>query len=240
MSQSFQQESYRSGDYYREEYLSNPMDLAVSTRWMRNYFRVVCRLLPSIRSYRNRRVLEIGSSFGGFVNLLNAEGFQHVTAADLNPLLFPKALSNRFLILDLLSDQLPADAFDLIFAFDVLEHIDDSVRVATNIHRLLSSDGVFVFCVPYPYRKHLLDPYHTNMQYPPYYTNLFRSAGLYLLNMQTSSFIPYIWRFGFPLDVRCGIPSRYFISEVFFVFQKRCKHLHSCSRCQDENLTNSI
>jgi SAM-dependent methyltransferase len=202
------------------------MDLAASTRWMRNYFRVVCRLLPSIRSYQDQRVLEIGSSFGGFVNLLNSEGFQHVTAADLNPLLFPKTLSNPFLSLDLLSDKLPMDAFDLIFAFDVLEHIDDSARVAKNIHRLLSGSGVFVFCVPYPYRKHLLDPYHINMQYPPYYANLFRSAGFDLVNMQISSFIPYIWRFGFPLDVRCGIPSHYFISEVFFVFQKRSEHSH--------------
>jgi SAM-dependent methyltransferase len=101
----------------------------------------------------------------------------------------------------------------------VLEHIDDSARVATNIGRLLSPGGLFVFCVPYPYKKHLVDPYHTNMQYPSFYTNLYRSRGFHLLSMRTSSFVPYVWRFGLAMDLPCGIPNKYFITEVFFAFQ---------------------
>jgi len=102
----------------------------------------------------------------------------------------------------------------------VLEHIDDSARVTRNIERLLSPGGLFVFRVPYPYRKHLLDPYHTNMQYPSYYTNLFRACGFHLVGMQTSSFVPCLWRFRLPMDLRRGIPSSYFITEVFFAFEK--------------------
>jgi len=213
------QNKYRDGTYYAETYLPSPMDLPTSTRWMQNYFRVVQRLFPTLDSYRKRSVLEIGSSFGGFVNLLNQRNFTNVTAADLTPLLFPKQLPNRFLTIDLLATAPLTDTFDLVFAFDVLEHINDSSAVAARIRQLLKPGGVFVFCVPYPYKKHLLDNYHTNMQYPPHYTNLFRSHGFDLLGMETSSFVPYVWRLGLPMDLRFAIPNKYFITEVFFAFR---------------------
>jgi len=213
-------DKYRSEEYYRESYLLNVMNLPTSTRWMKNYFNAARCVLPSVDAYRQRRVLEVGCSYGGFVNLLNQRGFCDVTAADLNALLFSKELPNRFLILDLLARPLSVDRYDLIFAFDVLEHIDDSPTMAQSIGQLLSAGGVFVFCVPYPHRKHLLDNNHTNMQYPCFYTNLFRQQGFRLLDMQTVSFVPYVWRWGMPVSLHRVVESKPFITEVFFAFQK--------------------
>ena len=213
-------DKYRSGDYYRESYLSNAMDLPTATRWMNNYLNAVRGVFPSLDSYRQRRVLEIGSSYGGFVNLLNRQGFRDVTAADLNALLFSKELPNRLLILDLLAPPPPGELYDLIFAFDVLEHIADSPKVAQNIRQMLGAGRVFVFSVPYPHRKHLLDNDHINMQYPCYYTNLFRRQGFRLLGMQTVSFVPYIWRLGMPASLHRVVNNKAFITEVFFAFQK--------------------
>ena len=41
-----------------------------------------------------------------------------------------------------------ASSFDLVTAFDVLEHIADDVTAATEIHRILRRDGTFLCTVP--------------------------------------------------------------------------------------------
>jgi SAM-dependent methyltransferase len=108
----------------------------------------------------------------------------------------------------------------LVFAFDVLEHIDDPLRVVACLRQLLAEKGVFVFCVPLPVRKYLLDNYHTNMRRPEFWTNLFRQQGFELLGLEFASFFPGTWRFGLPVILRRVVERHLFASQVFFAFRK--------------------
>lgn len=211
---------YSSGDYYQEVYSPVKHSLPEATRWMKNYFHIVQTIFPKVREYRNKKVLEIGSSFGGFINNLNQSGFTNVVASDMSPDIFPKELKNRFLTSDITDCHLD-EQFDMIFAFDVMEHINDTEAAICSIKKILSEDGLFIFCAPFPVEKHLYDPFHTNMQAPHYYTNLFHRHGFQLLKMQDVSIVPYIWRCGWPVFLKRIIRNRIFISETFFVFKKK-------------------
>lgn len=210
---------YCSGKYYKERYLINDCDSKTAYLWMANYFKIVNKIYPAVEKYKKMKVLEIGSGYGGFVDNLNKNGYKDVTASDMNDALYQKKIKNKFINLDLLNCK-TNKKYDLIFAFDVMEHINETKKALESIISLLNNKGVFIFCTPYPVKKHLLDCYHTNMQMPYYYTNLFFRHNFRLENMETVSIVPYIWRFAWPCFVKGVFPNKNFISETFFVFKK--------------------
>lgn len=210
---------YLSGEYYKETYLVNTHDSKTANRWMANYFKIVNWVYPAIAKYKAKKILEIGSGYGGFVDNLNKNNYKNVVASDLNKLIFSKSIKNEFIKVDLLNMK-KNNKYDLIFAFDVMEHINETEKAILAINELLNTGGVFIFCTPYPVKKHLLDNYHTNMQMPFYYTNLFFRAGFKLENMETVSIVPYLWRLAWPNFIKGVFPNSNFISETFFVFKK--------------------
>ena len=48
------------------------------------------------------------------------------------------------------------DAFDLIYCFDVLEHIPENKQVLANLHRALKSNGLLLFRIPTRVQKRIL------------------------------------------------------------------------------------
>ncbi len=162
---------YLSNQYYKQVY--PPISLKESTKWTANHFFVIKSIFTEIYSFRNKKVLEVGSSYGGFINNLNKAGFSDVTASDMNRNLLSKEIKNKFIHMDITDINKQKERYDVIFAFDVLEHIPESEKVAENIFSLLSKNGLFIFSVPYPKKLNLFNQYHINMQYPNYWTNLF-------------------------------------------------------------------
>ncbi len=212
---------YSSGQYYKETYMKNQMSLKMSTRWMVNYYNVIKKIYPLIVLSKNNKILEIGSGFGGFINVLNDDGYINVSAADMSANIFSKEIKNKFIILDLLNIVDINEKFDIIFAFDVFEHINNTAQVINNISQLLNINGLIIFSVPYPVKKHLMDNYHTNMQYPNYYSNLFKQGGYELINMEDVSFCPFLWRLRLPIFYKYISKNKFVISETFFIFKKQ-------------------
>lgn len=210
---------YISGEYYEKRYLPTDMDFNKSILWMANYFKVVKDIFPNLYKYKNKKILEVGSAFCGFIEILNKEGFVNVDASDVSDKLRPKELVNKFLNIDLEKYQIKNE-YDLMFAFGVLEHINNSEKVVKVVSQILKKNGTIIFSVPYPLKKHLFDRYHTNMQYPNYYTNLFNRNNFTLLSLQDVSFIPYVWRLGVPLYIKTKVQNKLIISDTFFVFKK--------------------
>jgi 2-polyprenyl-3-methyl-5-hydroxy-6-metoxy-1,4-benzoquinol methylase len=222
---------YKNGNYYKEIYLTNRiknpfitniMSLELSTKWMANYYKVVKKLFPELDEYKNKTVMEIGCSWGGFVKQLFNNNFKNIIYADMDSIV-DKTLAPELKILDLLDikeEQVSAYKSDLIFAFEVLEHIDDNELAIENLKRILKDNGVFIFSVPFPSKKTLRDKYHINVQFPNFYTNLFHRKGFELLDYQEVSFIPIIWRFGLPAYFKFKTDNNYFLTEVFFAFKK--------------------
>lgn len=210
--------AYRNGSYHRQTYLFLNHSLATSTKWMMNYFRVLCRLFPPVLQAKDKQILEIGSGRGSFINLLNQSGFRCVTASDLNNILYP-SIQNNFLKIDI-TKFTATKKFDLIFSFDVMEHILQTEAAILCLKKALTPQGTYIFSTPYPTNSHISDPYHINMQYPSFYTNLFYQHGFRLIKITTVSFLPYLWRFGLYLSLPFVINHRLFINQTFFVFQK--------------------
>lgn len=195
--------------------------LKESTAWTTNHLSVIKKLFPQINNYKNKRVLEIGSSYGGFVNNLNRDGFRNVTVSDMDKSLLSKEIKNKFIYLDITNIGKLKNKYDVAFAFDVLEHITESEGVAKNIFKILSKEGLFIFSVPYPRLLNIYDPYHINIQYPNYWSNLFNRSGFILLKVEEITFLPFMWRFiKLPFFFKRSMKQRIFTSEIFFIFKK--------------------
>lgn len=207
--------------YYSQNYPPlQESSLKESTAWYANHFLVIKRIFPQIYNYLDKKILEIGSSYGGFINNLNKEGFTNVTASDLDKSLFSKEIKNKFIYLDLI-DTKKREEYDVVFAFEVLEHISESEKVVKNIRNLLVNEGLFIFTVPYPRNHNLYDSSHINMQYPNYWTNLFNKNGFILLKLEEITFIPFFWRYIKTfLFFKKIIKHPVFTNEIFFIFKK--------------------
>lgn len=114
----------------------------------RNYlYHKIITKLP--RSYR---FLLIGTGSGYFLKILQKEGFQG-TAIDISSesvSCVKKILDkNKILVKkgDILNYQ-SKEKFDLVFSFEVIEHIKNDHNALSNMHKLLKPGGKLIFSVP--------------------------------------------------------------------------------------------
>jgi glycosyltransferase involved in cell wall biosynthesis/2-polyprenyl-3-methyl-5-hydroxy-6-metoxy-1,4-benzoquinol methylase len=95
------------------------------------------------------RVLELGSAHGGFVALLRTAGFDAI-GLELSPWLVEQAnQAGAPTLLGPIEDQpLEPRSFDLVVAFDVLEHLPDPVGTLSRCATLLRDDGALMLQTP--------------------------------------------------------------------------------------------
>ncbi len=108
--------------------------------------------LDTVLAYKRPpgRVLEIGAAHGGFVALLTSAGFD-ATGVELSPWVVDYAArtSNVAMMRGPLEDlALAPGSFDLIVAFDVLEHLPDPLATITCCASLLAGDGLLIVQTP--------------------------------------------------------------------------------------------
>jgi SAM-dependent methyltransferase len=122
-------------------------DLEEDHWWFREKRHLLARELR--RMGTPRRALDIGAAGGGNTTVLSEFGWSPV-AADLSETAVEIARSRGL-------DAVRADVrrlpwangeFDLLTAFEVLEHVDDDVRAAAECHRVLRPGGTALFTVP--------------------------------------------------------------------------------------------
>jgi 2-polyprenyl-3-methyl-5-hydroxy-6-metoxy-1,4-benzoquinol methylase len=111
--------------------------------------KLVKKYLPKQNEKRN--FLEIGCGTGATLKLLSkygdisgidiskkavahckAKGFKDITLGDINELDL-RSLKNKF---------------DAVFSLDVLEHVQDDVKMMTRVNKMLKNDGLFIITVP--------------------------------------------------------------------------------------------
>jgi SAM-dependent methyltransferase len=119
--------------------------------WFVGRRKLFARLIRTMRLSSQAAILDVGTSTGTNLRMLRDEGFGNVQGIDLSPeakrFCEAKGLGEVTLgsVLDL---PYPDNAFDLLLATDVIEHVDDDARAIEEIRRVLRPGGRAVFTVP--------------------------------------------------------------------------------------------
>jgi len=102
---------------------------------------------------KNIRILDLGCGNGAFLKQLYDAGFKNLNFVDLGDyIVYPEIRSlNRLKITDLNMEKLPyePDSFDLITAFQVLEHLENPFHFIRECHQVLKKKGMFVLSIPH-------------------------------------------------------------------------------------------
>lgn len=128
------------------------------------------------------RVLDIGTRFGSFLHRLQETGYDNTVGLDVDPQVLETGrsaypnLGRRLVHYD--GGVLPfADGdFNVVTAFDVIEHIPDVASLLREIRRVLRPNGLFVFQTP-----NIL----TNIPKEILYTHSFTAWRTYHCSLQT-------------------------------------------------------
>ena len=119
--------------------------------WYRARRRILAELVRrEARPPKDARILEIGCGTGHNLSML--AGFGHVDGLELDDEM--RALSEKRLGRKIMRSPLPElsevkdKSYDLIGAFDVIEHIDDDVAAVAAIATKLKPGGKFMMTVP--------------------------------------------------------------------------------------------
>jgi SAM-dependent methyltransferase len=122
--------------------------------WNQGRSFVVTRVLKKIlqeKQRSTRRILDVGAGFGGMLEVLNPYG--RVTALEPNEEARTHCLTRGYdsvLHAEDLSTLLPEgkEGYDLIAAFDVLEHVKDDRAFLEQAHDLLAPGGDIILTLP--------------------------------------------------------------------------------------------
>lgn len=172
-------------------------DLNRAVNWFWGWFQALKKDLK-LDNPNKRQVLEVGCSIGGASRILTDYGFS-VTATDVSKYAVDRAkkLSPdiNFQVWDVMKPfPKKTQKFDLIFGFEVIEHLDDPVTALKNMRSMLTPTGQVLFSTPFPFDYVYLDPTHVSVHSPDEWVEIFKKAGYTKLKLKKRLFIPFLYR----------------------------------------------
>lgn len=173
-----------------------------------------------------RKVLEVGCAIGASADILHERGFDVITsdiseyAIKKNKKLLPHLKCE---VLDIEETKKYRNTFDLIYSFEVIEHLPNPEKAFKNMFAMLKPGGIVINSSPYPYDYVLYaDKTHVNVRYPSEWISLLRESGFYIIKYRVKSFIPFFYKFSKQLHfiLPFGTPDPYINSTIFYIAQK--------------------
>ncbi len=146
--------------------------------WYQGRILFIKRLLSEISILKGRS-LDFGAGFGGMHNLVGSYGTPD--AFELNPEAVQSCRARGYAKVMTAREEMEKEApYQLIGAFDVIEHIEDDAEAVRCIYERLSAGGVFIATVPafsFLWSKHDEVNHHFRRYSLPEITRLFIEAG---------------------------------------------------------------
>lgn len=216
-------------DYFTDYYLKMTgqfelNDLMKNKNWFYGWFDAIKNNCP-ITKGKGKRALEVGCAIGAASAILAERGFD-VLATDISEYAVKNARKLqkdvRFEQMDIEKTKKYSNKYDLIIAFEVIEHLRDPEKALINMNRMLKNNGTLVLSTPFPYSYVFSDETHINVRMPHEWINLLRKTGFKGVRYRHISFIPFFYRFSrhFHIKFSFGLPIKYVNSTIFIFAQK--------------------
>jgi 2-polyprenyl-3-methyl-5-hydroxy-6-metoxy-1,4-benzoquinol methylase len=117
------------------------------TWWHYGRVEAVLSALGAASVTQTKRVLDVGAGYGGMFALLSSYGLVDATEPEDQAALVCKERGYNQVYKT--ESEIPSDtSYDLIGAFDVIEHVDDDVTFVQNLYTHTSDGGLLVATVP--------------------------------------------------------------------------------------------
>jgi len=137
---------------YPEDGFAVTEDFDGKSFWMRSRNRLFCSELQElVADFADPKFLEIGCGNGSFLKYISDKVDAEITGSEVYfaGVLATQSKVGNIKLLQLDATRIPFSAeYDIIAAFDVLEHIDDDEMVMAGVHQALRSGGAFMISVP--------------------------------------------------------------------------------------------
>lgn len=163
----------------------------------------LARIQPQLLEGRGRRALEIGCGYGYATELFADLGYETV-GTDISAHAIAQARTEvrysgvNFECWDATTAWPSSASFDLIAAFEVVEHLADPATAIEQWFSLLSPGGALLLTTPNrlgPASRYWRDPTHLNVLTPRRWERVVRGAGSWSnLVVRSAQFVPFIWR----------------------------------------------
>jgi len=175
----------RLGDVYRDEYytLEKPLYLnehEEDIEWWRLCFRERLELFERHLDVLQRRVLEIGSGPGTFLEVARWRGWEAIGIEPSRAAAAYARARDLDVIESFFTDELAQtlEPFDVVHLSDVLEHVPDPASMLRRARRVLTPEGLIAVVVPNDYNtiQRALRDYHGFRPWwvaPPHHLNYF-------------------------------------------------------------------
>jgi predicted TPR repeat methyltransferase len=165
---------YSQDSLYQNKFVDSPESISVA--------KVRLERLLEYTPHRQGKILDVGAGAGHFAALA-AETFETVTAMELNGelcrIMEAKGVCDVLCMNFFDVHMFKTEGYDVVTAYDVLEHVSDPVALMKRCYDLLAPDGLVVFCTQDP--EHF-DPLKDFSNYPEHFFSVSRHQMVVMFN----------------------------------------------------------
>ena len=117
--------------------------------WFKGKNKLINYLLSQACKSKDAKILNVGVGTGEDLGTIKKFGSVYVLDIDQQALdMISEYLVVEKKMADVCAIPYPDNSFDLVVAFDVMEHVQNDQKMADEIYRILKPGGTFVFTVP--------------------------------------------------------------------------------------------
>lgn len=197
-------------------------DVKKNKNWFWGWFRYLNKF-TDLKNGKERKVLEIGCAVGSFSSILKDYNFD-IYASDISKYVIKFAKKFypeiKFYNFDVQKEIPINEQFDLVFSFEVLEHLENPQKALENIYKKLSPNGILICSTPPPYMRFINMKDHINVKSAEQWHEIFEEIGFKKnqINIEQVAFIPFLYRYSKYLSLAIPLKINFpYINSTYFL-----------------------